>query len=131
MPAPTEIGLSQIGQIAMPVQNLDRAVAFYRDALRMPFLFQVPNLAFFDCAGVRLMLSRPETAELEGHGSILYFTVADINAAHQALRERGVAFDDEPHIIANMETYDLWMAFFRDSEGNLLGIMSEAPHIKE
>ncbi|HEX5690346.1 MAG TPA: VOC family protein [Roseiflexaceae bacterium] len=128
MPASTDVSLSQLGQIGMPVKDLDRAVAFYRDALRVPFLFRVPNLAFFDCAGVRLMLSTPETSELERHGSILYFKVSDINEANQTLRERGVVFEDEPHVIANMETYDLWMAFFRDSEGNLLGIMSEEPH---
>ena len=127
MPAPTDVSLSQIGQIALPVQDLDRAVTFYRDALGIPFLFRVPNLAFFDCAGVRPMLTTPESSQLERHGSILYFKVADIDAAHQALRQRGVAFDDQPHIIAAMESYDLWMAFFRDSEGNLLGIMSEAP----
>jgi methylmalonyl-CoA/ethylmalonyl-CoA epimerase len=127
MTTPTTFGLSQIGQVAVPVQDLDRAVAFYRDALGLPFLFRVPNLAFFDAAGVRLMLSVPESAALDRHSSIRYFKVAEIGAAHQALRERGVMFDDEPHIIANMETYDLWMAFFRDSENNLLGIMSEAP----
>jgi len=126
MTAPTTFGLSQIGQIALPVRDLDQAVAFYRDALGLPFLFRVPNLAFFDCAGVRLMIEIPTNPEIEHHSSIIYFTVADIAAAHQALRERGVPFDDEPHIIARMETYDLWMAFFRDPSGNLLGIMSEA-----
>jgi methylmalonyl-CoA/ethylmalonyl-CoA epimerase len=127
MSKPATFGLSTIGQIALPTDDLDRAVAFYQDALGLPFLFRVPNLAFFDCAGVRLMLEGPANPELAHHSSIIYFTVADIHAAHQALRERGVPFEDEPHIIANMETYDLWMAFFRDPAGNLLGIMSEAP----
>jgi methylmalonyl-CoA/ethylmalonyl-CoA epimerase len=127
MSSSTSFGLSRIGQIAVLVRDLDRAVTFYRDVLGLAFLFRVPNLAFFDCAGVRLMLSPPETAELERHSSIIYFTVDDIHAAHQALRDRGAQFDDQPHIIAHMETYDLWMAFFRDPDGNMLGIMSEAP----
>jgi methylmalonyl-CoA/ethylmalonyl-CoA epimerase len=96
--------------------------------LGLAFLFRVPNLAFFDCAGVRLLLSPPETAELERHSSIIYFTVEDINNAYQILRDRGAQFDDQPHIVANMDTYDLWMAFLRDPDGNLLGIMSEVPH---
>jgi catechol 2,3-dioxygenase-like lactoylglutathione lyase family enzyme len=121
-------GLSRIGQIALPVRDLDRAVMFYRDVLGLAFLFRVPNLAFFDCGGVRLLLSPPETAELERHSSIIYFTVEEINGACQILSDRGAQFDDQPHIIAQMDTYDLWMAFFRDPDGNLLGIMSEVPH---
>jgi catechol 2,3-dioxygenase-like lactoylglutathione lyase family enzyme len=124
----TPFGLARIGQIALPVHDLDRAVTFYRDVLGLAFLFRVPNLAFFDCAGVRLLLSPPETAELERHSSIIYFTVEDINNAYQILRDRGAQFDDQPHMIANMDTYDLWMAFLRDPDGNLLGIMSEVPH---
>ena len=126
MPDRQEIGLSTIGQIAVQVQDLDRAVAFYRQRLRLPFLFQAPpGLAFFDAGGVRLMLSRPEG---EGGGtSVLYFRVDDIQGATTALKGRGVTFTDEPHIIAKMNTYDLWMAFFRDSEGNMHALMSEVP----
>lgn len=121
-----EFRLSRIGQIAVQVQDLERALAFYRDTLRLPFLFQAPpGLAFFDAGGVRLMLSRPEGDA--GGTSVLYFTVQDIAAAASVLRERGVAFVAEPHIIAHMDSYDLWMAFFRDSEGNMLGLMSEVP----
>ena len=121
-------GLAQIGQIAISVQDLERAVAFYRDKLGMQYLFMASNLAFFDCAGTRLMLSTPEPGQAHSGNSIIYFTVADIDAAYRELVERGVSFDDQPHIIANMGTYDLWMAFLRDSEHNLLGIMSEVPH---
>lgn len=119
-------GLSTIGQIAVHVQDLERAVAFYRDRLGLRFLFQAPpGLAFFDAGGVRLMLSRPEGDA--GGTSILYFKVEDIRAATAALRDRGVAIVDEPHVIAEMDTYDLWMAFFRDSEGNMHGLMNEVP----
>ena len=121
-------GLAQIGQIAILVHDLERAVAFYRDKLGMQFLFSAGTLAFFDCAGTRLMLGTPEPGQARNGNSIIYFTVADIDAAYAELTARNVSFDDQPHIIANMGTYDLWMAFFRDSENNLLGIMSEVPH---
>lgn len=117
-------GLSPIGQIAVHVEDLDRAVAFYRDRLGMRFLFQAPpGLAFFDAGGIRLMLSRPEGDT--GGTSVLYFKVDDIQEAVAALRARGVAMVDDPHVIATMDTYDLWMAFFRDSEGNMHAVMSE------
>ena len=124
MTTPDMRGLSTIGQVAVHVQDLERAVAFYRDRLGMKFLFQAPpGLAFFDAGGVRVMLSRPEGES--GGTSILYFKVDDIQDATATLKERGVSFTDEPHIIANMETYDLWMAFFKDSENNTHALMSE------
>ncbi len=126
-----EFQLSQIGQIAIPVHDLERAVTFYRDSLGMPHLFTVPNLAFFDCSGVRVMLSTPERSEFDHPSSIIYFKVADINVAHRTLSAHGVQFEDAPHVVAHMDTYDLWMAFFRDSEQNYLGIMSEVPHTHE
>lgn len=120
------MNLSTIGQIAINVQDVDRATAFYRDALGMKFLFQAPpGLAFFDAGGVRLMLSRPEGEA--GGTSILYFKVDDIQQATSALKSRGVQFHDEPHIIADMDTYALWMSFFKDSEGNVVALMSEVP----
>ena len=128
MPVNNEIKLSQIGQIALPATDLERAVQFYSQKLGLPHLFTVPNLAFFDCDGIRLMLGLPEAGDSFQPGSTIYFKVADIQAAYQALSERGVRFVDAPHLIAQMDTYDLWMAFFRDSEGNLLSIMSEVAH---
>jgi methylmalonyl-CoA/ethylmalonyl-CoA epimerase len=119
--------LSQIGQIAITVHDTDRAVAFYRDALGLPFLFQAGQLAFFQCGGVRLMLSVPEKPEFNHPASILYYRVDDIEAAHAELTGRGVVFTDKPHFIAKMPDHDLWMAFFRDSEDNLLGLMCEKP----
>ncbi len=117
-------GLSSIGQIALTVTQLDRAVAFYRDALGMKLLFQVPNMGFFDCRGVRLMLSVPERPA-ETHSSVLYFKVPDIHEAYAVLAGRGVPFEGEPHLIARLPDHELWMAFFRDPDRNVLALMSE------
>jgi len=118
-------GLSRIGQIAIPVHDVDNAVKFYRDALGIEFLYQFPGLAFFDCAGVRLMLSRPETPEFDRPGSVLYFQVENLAAVFDVLSERGVEFMDDPHLVARMEDHDLWMAFFKDIDGNVLALMSQ------
>ena len=117
--------LSRIRQIALVVHDLPAAIAFYRDQLGMRFLFQAPpGLAFFDCDGIWLMLSTPEK-EFERPGSVIYFEVADIDETHRVLRERGVEFIDAPHLIADMGSYELWMAFFRDLDGNPLALRSE------
>ena len=119
--------LSEIGQIAVPVNDLDRALKFYRDALGLRFLFQAPpGLAFFDCAGVRLMLDKAAD-DGQRRSSILYFRVPNIREAYQTLRGRGVRFQDEPHLIHKDVDYELWMAFFQDPEQNNLAIMNEIP----
>lgn len=127
MPATTPVlGLGAIGQIAMNAHDIPRAVQFYRDALGMRLLFEVPpKMAFFDCAGVRLMLSLPETPEYDHAGSPLYFRVDDIEQAYAALKERGVPFVDQPHLVARMPDHELWMTFFKDTEGNTLALMAE------
>ncbi len=117
--------LSQIGQIAVNVRDLERAVAFYRDALGTRLLFQVPKMAFFDAGGVRLMLGLPEGPEFDHPSSVIYFKVDDIRSAHATLTERQVAFVDQPHLVAKLPDHELWMAFFRDTEGNTLALMSE------
>lgn len=120
-----DTGITQIGQIAIPIQDLDRAVAFYRDTLGLPFLFQAPpGLAFFHCGEVRLMLSRPEGGE-STQSAVLYYKVADIQQAYATLNARQVVFIDEPHLIAKLPDHELWMVFFRDSEGNMAALMSE------
>ena len=119
-------GLAAIGQVAMNAHDIPRAVHFYRDALGMRLLFEVlPKMAFFDCAGVRLMLSLPEREEYDHAGSVLYFRVDDIDQAYTAFTERGVTFIDQPHLVARMPDHELWMTFFRDTEGNTLALMSE------
>lgn len=125
MPADA-FSLSQIGQVHIAVQDVDRAAAFYRDVLGMQFLFKFPGMAFFDCAGVRLFLSLAEKPEFD-RTSTLYYRVPSIQEAYSALRGRGVAFVDEPHIVHQDARQELWMAFFRDSENNMLAIMSEVP----
>jgi methylmalonyl-CoA/ethylmalonyl-CoA epimerase len=119
-------GLSAIGQIAITVTDVDRAIRFYRDALGMKFLFQAGSLGFFDCAGVRLMLSGSEKPG-ETYSSILYFRVPDIHTASRSFEERGVTWEQPAHLVARMPDHDLWMAFLRDPDRNLLAIMSEIP----
>ena len=124
-----DFGLSAIGQIAINVHDTERAVEFYRDKLGMKFLFSAPpNLAFFDCNGIRLMLSPPARPEFDHPSSIVYFNVDDIQSAYATLSGRGVKFEEQPAFVANMGSYDLWIGSFRDSEGNLLAMMSNVPH---
>jgi predicted enzyme related to lactoylglutathione lyase len=119
-------GLAAIGQIAVNAHDIPRAVRFYRDTLGMRLLFEAPpKMAFFDASGVRLMLSLPEREEYDHPGSVLYFRVDDIDASHSTLSERGVNFQDKPHLVARMPDHELWMTFFKDSEGNTLALMAE------
>ena len=122
---PSALRLTQIGQIAINVKDLDRAVRFYRDTLGLSMLFQFPRLAFFDCGGVRLMLSLPEKPEFDHESSIIYYKVEDIEGACASLRERGVSIEQGPQLVAKMPTHDLWMAFLRDPDHNPLALMSE------
>lgn len=116
---------SSIGQVSVVVRDLERAVGFYRDALGLTFLFEAPGLAFFDCGGVRLMLSRPEAPEFDHPASLLYYRVPDIEAARSRMAGLGVVFRDEPHKIADLPDHELWMAFFDDTEGNVAALMEE------
>jgi methylmalonyl-CoA/ethylmalonyl-CoA epimerase len=101
---------------------------FTKDTLGLELLFKAPpGLAFFDCGGVRLMLDQAEKPEFDHPSSILYFAVSDIQLAHRRLQASGVRFREEPHVIAQMPTHDLWMTFFPDSEENLMALMSEVP----
>ena len=124
---PTMPSLGSIGQLALSVPDVPAAVRFYRDQLGLRFLFDAPPaLAFFDCGGVRLMLSAPEAGSTHAPSTgAIYFTVPDIEAAHAALVARGVAFEEGPKLIARMPDHELWMAFMRDPGGNLLALMAE------
>ena len=121
-----DVGITRLGQIAINAKDVERATAFYQDVLGLKLLFKAPpGLAFFDCGGVRLMLDHAEKPEHDHLSSVLYFSVPDIQSAHGKLKESGVRFEDEPHVIARMPAHDLWMTFFRDSEENLMALMSE------
>jgi predicted enzyme related to lactoylglutathione lyase len=117
--------LNSLLQISMRASDIDRAIEFYRDGLGATFLFRAGDLAFFDLDGVRLMLDRPEDSEFDHPGSVLYFRVENVDAAYTELRERGVAFRAEPHIVNRAPGQELWMAFFNDTEGNVLAIAEE------
>ncbi len=122
----TGVGITHLGQVAINIKDVDRAAAFYQDKLGLKLLFKAPpGLAFFDCGGVRLMLSGAEKPEFDHPSSVLYFAVPDIQAAYLKLKESGVHFEEEPHLIAKMPAHDLWMTSFRDTEGNLMALMSE------
>jgi len=122
----TGVGISRLGQIQVRAHNVERAAAFYQDVLGLKLLFKAPpGLAFFDCGGVRLMIDSPEKPEFDHPSSVLYFAVPDIQAAHAQMKLSGAHFEDEPHMIARMPDHDLWMTFFRDSEDNLMALMSE------
>ena len=120
----SDLKQSRLRQIAITCKDVERATAFYRDALGLPFLFSAPpGLSFFDCGGVRLMLSK---AEGEAAGtSVLYYLVDDIQAARDSLVAKGVKFVGEPHMIARMPDHELWLAEFRDSENNVMALMEE------
>jgi catechol 2,3-dioxygenase-like lactoylglutathione lyase family enzyme len=120
-------GIEGIGQIAINVKELERAVVFYRDVLGLHYLFEAPGMAFFDCGGVRLMLSLPSSPEYDHPGSILYYRVGDMEAAHARLAEAGADVVQAPHVVHRTEAYELWMTFVRDPEGNLLALMREVP----
>lgn len=126
--ATTSFGLSAIGQIFVRARDLDRAIRFYRDTLGMPFLFQAPpQMAFFQCGGTSVMLGVPEQPELDHPASVIYYLVPDIATAHTTLQGRGVQFITQPHLVHRAADYDLWLAEFRDSEGNILALMSRKP----
>lgn len=121
------IAIDGLGQISIIAHDLPRATAFYRDVLGLPLLFTAEGMAFFNCGGVRLMLGPASAPELDHPSSILYFRVPDVHPAHRHLVAMGVKIEAPPRLIARMPTYDLWMVGFRDSEDNIMQLMSEVP----
>jgi methylmalonyl-CoA/ethylmalonyl-CoA epimerase len=127
MSAPaTDLSQATVGQLLIPVDDLDRAVAFYKDTLGVPFLFTAPpQMSFFQCGSVRLLVGVPETQAPAQRSSAVYFQVEDIHAVHAELSRRGVAFQAPPHVIHRTPEYELSLAEFRDPFGNPLVLMSQ------
>lgn len=117
--------LKSIGQIGIPAKDINRAILFYKDLLELPLLFNTDTMAFFDCDGIRLMLSLPEKEQFTNASSVLYFQVDDLTQSYSQMKEKGVSFIDKPHVVAKMDSTETWMAFFNDTEGNTHALMSE------
>ena len=122
-----QFSLSSIGQISINVHDVERAKAFYRDTLGIKFLFDAGHMAFFDCGGVRLMLSNQDKPEFDHPTSFIYYRVADLQRSYEVLLARGINFEEKPTLVARLQDHDLWMAFFRDPDNNPLVLMSEVP----
>jgi methylmalonyl-CoA/ethylmalonyl-CoA epimerase len=121
----SDTGISSIGQVAITVTNLERAIRFYRDALGLKLRHETPDMAFFDCGGMRLMLGSSAHGGEATYSSIVYYTAEDIQHTADLLTRRGVQFEAPPRVVARMQDHDVWMAFFHDSEGNLAALISE------
>jgi predicted enzyme related to lactoylglutathione lyase len=121
-----DLSTATVGQLLIPVQDLDRAVSFYRDTLGIPFLFTAPpQMSFFQAGTVRLLVGVPEAAEQRVLRATVYFKVADIHKVYETLKGRGVQFGAAPHLVHRAANYELWLAESRDPDGNTVALMSE------
>ena len=120
----SRVHFEKIGQIAIPVTDIERSRGFYRDTLGMRFLFDAGKMSFFQCGDIRLMVSAAAEHGPRG-GTILYFKVEDIQGVYAELEHRGVELVKKPHLVAKLPDHDLWMSFLKDPDGNLIGMMSE------
>jgi len=117
---------ARVAQLLIPVEDFERGIAFYRDTLGLPFLFSAPpQMAFFQCGDVRLLVGVLPKGEAAQRGATIYFRVADINAVYMSLRAAGVRFRAEPHEVHRTPESALWLAEFVDPDGNQLALMSE------
>lgn len=121
-----DLAESTVGQILIPVEDLDRAIPFYRDRLGLRFLFAAPpQMSFFQCGSVRLLIGVPEAGQPRERGATVYFQVTDIHAVHRTLAGRGVSFPTAPHVVHRTSATELWLSEFSDPDGNHLALMSE------
>jgi predicted enzyme related to lactoylglutathione lyase len=122
----TNLSKATVAQIMIPVQNLDRAVQFYRETLGVPFLFTAPpQMAFFQCGTVRLLVGVPPAGQSAQRGSAIYFQVTDIQSVYEALLGHGIEFQAQPHVVHRTAEMELWLSEFRDPDGNQLALMGQ------
>ncbi|GAB0170226.1 VOC family protein [Lysinibacillus sp. CTST325] len=117
--------IQKVGQIGIPVKELNRAIHFYKEKLGLSLLFNTDSMAFFDCNGLRLLLSLPEKDEFIYSSSIIYFQVENMSKTYEDLVNKNVTFIDEPHVVAKIGQTETWMVFFKDTEDNTHAFMSE------
>lgn len=120
-------GIVRVGQISIPVKDLERAVGFYTDMLGLPLLFKVPKMGFLRCGETTLTLAVPNEPEFDHPASILYYEVPDIQAAYRDVVGKGVTVRRAPELVHRAPDHELWMAFLADTEGNTLAFMSRVP----
>ena len=115
-----------VGQLLIPIDDFERGVAFYRDILGLPFLFAAPpQMAFFMCGPIRLLVGVVPAGQKAQRGSAIYFQVKDIQGVFSSLKAKGVQFAAHPHIVNRTPKSELWLAEFTDPGGNQLALMSE------
>ncbi|TYS86153.1 VOC family protein [Rossellomorea aquimaris] len=117
--------IKNVGQIGIPVKDIKRALNFYKDKLGLSLLFNTDSMAFFECDGLRLMLTLPEKEEFAHSSSVIYFQVNNIKDTYERLVGKEVPFIDEPHVVTKMGQTETWMVFFKDTEDNTHALMSE------
>ncbi len=117
--------IKNVGQIGVPVKDINRALDFYKEKLGLTLLFNTESMAFFECNGLKLMLTLPEKEEFAHSSSVIYFQVNDIKDTYERLAGKEVLFIDEPHVVAKMGQTETWMVFFKDTEDNTHALMSE------
>ncbi|MCM3765128.1 VOC family protein [Neobacillus niacini] len=117
--------IQKVGQIGVPVKDVERSIQFYKEKLELPLLFSTDTMAFFDCNGLRLLLSLPEKEQFAHPSSVVYFQVENIKESYEKMMEKGVEFVGEPHVVAKMGQTETWMTFFKDTENNVHALMSE------
>jgi predicted enzyme related to lactoylglutathione lyase len=120
------LSTATVGQILVPVDDFERGIAFYRDVLGLPLLFSAPpQMAFFMCGDVRLLVGVPPPGQEARRSATIYFRVNDVNGVHATLTGHGVRFQTAPHTVHRTPSAELWLAEFTDPDGNQLALMSE------